>query len=112
LELVAPPEDEPERDCDVDVDVFPEVQVRAPINGLPQAPPARQRIRIGVELGGVLFGKETHVVHTTIRTAERVAQMLAAGARAWFEECVAMRGAENVFNISDMTHTRMRDLYA
>ena len=58
LELVAPPEDEPEWDCDVDVDVLPEVQVLVPINDLPQAPPARQRIRIGVDIGGVLFGSE------------------------------------------------------
>ncbi|MFM7988811.1 MAG: hypothetical protein ACKPKO_56800, partial [Candidatus Fonsibacter sp.] len=112
LELVAPPTDESEWDCDVDGDVFPEVQALVPINDLPQAPPARQMIGIGVDIGGVLFGKETHDVRNTIPTVERVAQMLAAGAWEWFQECVAMFGAEHVFIISYMTHPRMRDLYA
>ncbi|MFM7986866.1 MAG: hypothetical protein ACKPKO_46885, partial [Candidatus Fonsibacter sp.] len=110
-DLVPPPEDEPEWDCDGGVDVLPEVQVIVPINDLPQAPPARQRIRIGVCIGGVIFGKETQYVCRTIRTVERVAQMLAAGAREWFQECVAMCGAENVFIIKCMTHLRMRYLY-
>ncbi|MFM7979299.1 MAG: hypothetical protein ACKPKO_08290, partial [Candidatus Fonsibacter sp.] len=56
LDLVAQPKDKPEWDCDADMDVLPEVQVIVPINDLPQAPPAQQRILIGVNIGGVLFG--------------------------------------------------------
>ncbi|MFM7984185.1 MAG: hypothetical protein ACKPKO_33170, partial [Candidatus Fonsibacter sp.] len=93
------------------MDVLPEVQVLVPINDLPQAPPVRQRIRIGVNIDGVLFGKETQYVRRTIRTVDRVAQMLAAGAREWFQECAAMCGAAHVFIVSYMTHPRMRDLY-
>ncbi|MFM7981119.1 MAG: hypothetical protein ACKPKO_17555, partial [Candidatus Fonsibacter sp.] len=66
------------------MDALPEVQV--PIDDLPQAAPARQRIIIGVDIGGVLFGKETQDVRNTIRTVQRVAQMLAAGAWEWFQE--------------------------
>ncbi|MFM7978961.1 MAG: hypothetical protein ACKPKO_06555, partial [Candidatus Fonsibacter sp.] len=85
LEVVAPPSDEPEWDCDVDVDVLPEVQLLVPIYDLPQAPPARPRISVGVDIGGVIFGKETQGVCRTIWTVERVARMLAAGARVWFQ---------------------------
>ncbi|MFM7981581.1 MAG: hypothetical protein ACKPKO_19915, partial [Candidatus Fonsibacter sp.] len=56
-----------------------------------------QRIITGVDIGGVLFGSEPNHVHRTVRTVERVAQMVAASAREWFEECVAMCGAEKVF---------------
>ncbi|MFM7984690.1 MAG: hypothetical protein ACKPKO_35745, partial [Candidatus Fonsibacter sp.] len=40
LELVAPPEDEPDWDCDAGVDVLPEVQKLVRINDLPQVSPA------------------------------------------------------------------------
>ena len=98
--MVALPEDEPELDCNVDMDVLPEVQALVPVNDLRQAPPAQQRIRIGVGIGGLLFGSEPNHVRIPIRTAERVAQMVAVGARDWFEECVAHCGAANVFIVS------------
>ncbi|MFM7982613.1 MAG: hypothetical protein ACKPKO_25150, partial [Candidatus Fonsibacter sp.] len=88
LGLVAPPEDEPERDCDADVGVLPEAQALVPINDLPQAPPAQYKIIIGVDIGGVLFGSEPNHVRMTIRTVEPVAQTVAAGAREWFEAYV------------------------
>ena len=109
--MVAPPEDEPEWDCDADMDVLLEVQVIVPINDLPQAPPARQRVRIRVDMGGVLCGKETQYVRRTIRTVERVVQMLAAGARVWFEECVEMCGAMNLFIINYLCNPIMQGLY-
>ncbi|MFM7984457.1 MAG: hypothetical protein ACKPKO_34540, partial [Candidatus Fonsibacter sp.] len=63
-----------------------------PINDLPKTQSAKQTIRIGVDIGGVLFGKERLDVRNTIRTVERDAPMLAAGARELFQERVAMWG--------------------
>ncbi|MFM7984283.1 MAG: hypothetical protein ACKPKO_33665, partial [Candidatus Fonsibacter sp.] len=91
LDLVALPEDEFDSDFDFEMEWIPLVKQAL------QPPPAPgRRVRMGVDLCGVLLVNWPARLLQNIHRPQDVAQGLVAGAMEWFEECVATCGAWHV----------------
>ena len=103
--------EEPDWGDDPAVEINPEIPVP-----LPRPPgPARQGcVRLGVDLGGVLFAKMPARQLRTVRTANDIGIKMgcAPGAEQWLAECVRAYGPENVWVVSYVQSDRLRDLFA
>ena len=75
-------------------------------NEAPQARPAQtQRVRMGIDHGGMLLATITACMLKNMLT-----KGFAARAREWFEECAAHSGATHVFTINYVALPKLKDL--
>jgi len=75
-------------------------------------PPGR-RVRIGVDLGGVLLPKMPTNQLGKLRTQADLSSLgYVPGAQEWFAEAVAQCGAEDIYVISYVSSQRLRNLFS